>query len=429
MRAVAPWWAAIGVATLVGQGALPLAVADEVRLRNGTLIHGEVVQEDDDVVVVRVTGGRIELPRGQVESIWIDGLPGGRPPVYLSPRRGTHGIEASEDPAPALVDPGLRREIIDLIGQAATGSADERPALLSRVVEAARAAPQVLVEELRASHLRTRTLVLVDALGLIGGLDAMDALRTRLEDPDPVVATAARSYLPLPALPTSSDPVTRAYLAAGADGRVRILAGLAREPDASLVWLLLRGLAAEDAATARQAEATLRTWLTARSPAKAAPASPARPAGERPPTPSGVPLMAFLGAAGRAPDAEAVRLCPVFARMDHPRLLEVLVAYLRRSDASVRAAAVRALGGSSGPEARARVMGALRDPDPAVRIEAVDALGRIRDPAAIPELIHTLLEPEPHLRAAATQVLQDLTGQNFPADAAAWADWYRRAGQ
>jgi putative heme-binding domain-containing protein len=87
-------------------------------------------------------------------------------------------------------------------------------------------------------------------------------------------------------------------------------------------------------------------------------------------------------------------------------------------DPSVRAQAVRQLGGSRVAEARDRLLPRLEDADSAVRLQAAAALGRIGAPKAVPALQTRLVDAERLVRHAAATALARI-GHSDPA---AWDD-------
>ncbi|MBI5366824.1 MAG: hypothetical protein HZA54_07285, partial [Planctomycetes bacterium] len=48
--------------------------ADVVRLKNGTLLEGRIVAEDDRALVLEIMGGRMQIPRADVLSVTREAL-------------------------------------------------------------------------------------------------------------------------------------------------------------------------------------------------------------------------------------------------------------------------------------------------------------------------------------------------------------------
>lgn len=78
-----------------------------------------------------------------------------------------------------------------------------------------------------------------------------------------------------------------------------------------------------------------------------------------------------------------------------PLYLELFVQNLGDPDASVRAAACKALSRNGGPAHLPLLVKALGDPDAGVRVEAARAMQRIHGPEAVQPLIAAVREPNP----------------------------------
>jgi HEAT repeat protein len=92
-----------------------------------------------------------------------------------------------------------------------------------------------------------------------------------------------------------------------------------------------------------------------------------------------------------------------------PRVIDLLVAQLRDSDAKARFNAVQMLRDTNvrSPRAVEPLIAALSDTNAGVRLEAVLALGDIKDPRLVDLLIAALKDNSPNVRAWATVALRD----------------------
>jgi HEAT repeat protein len=114
------------------------------------------------------------------------------------------------------------------------------------------------------------------------------------------------------------------------------------------------------------------------------------------------PLAAAIVAGGPASALE------VAARIGDPRLAGPAQARLEDADRTVRAWAVRVLGGLGGEAHAAAVAGRLGDPEPHVRAAAAVALGRLGHWPSAPAVADLLHDPDWHVRRDAGLALRAL---------------------
>lgn len=94
---------------------------------------------------------------------------------------------------------------------------------------------------------------------------------------------------------------------------------------------------------------------------------------------------------------------------------------LNDSEANVRIAACNAWGRRGGPEAIEILSGVVfGDVDSDVRLTAVRALGQTADPKAKAALGHALANPDPAMQRRAMLALKEVTGEDFGGDAGKW---------
>jgi HEAT repeat protein len=128
--------------------------------------------------------------------------------------------------------------------------------------------------------------------------------------------------------------------------------------------------------------------------------------------PSLVQLLGSFSEDLRGGAAEALR------KIGPPAVAALLVA-AKSSDATIRAGAVRALGGIQSPPAQSATIAALKDPDAGVRIEAARGLGELKDTASIPALLAAFSDSDGRVGAEAARSLSLIKKPAVPALVAA----------
>lgn len=113
------------------------------------------------------------------------------------------------------------------------------------------------------------------------------------------------------------------------------------------------------------------------------------------------------------------------ARIEGARAVPAIEPWLENEEPALRDGAVRALGETGDPAALAAVLPLATDPAPPVQEAVVRVVREAKAKAGVPALIE-LLARSRSLRAtdAARVALEEMTGQCFGFDAAAWREWW-----
>lgn len=116
-------------------------------------------------------------------------------------------------------------------------------------------------------------------------------------------------------------------------------------------------------------------------------------------------------------------------RGDYDDWAAELQEFMTHRSATVRVAAVRALGQARDARDFEALTSALDDSHWSVRYEALRALAALRIPQAVPALIASMEREEPRLRHEIGGLLEDLTGKHYGQQLVAWKDWLEKEGE
>lgn len=111
---------------------------------------------------------------------------------------------------------------------------------------------------------------------------------------------------------------------------------------------------------------------------------------------------------------------------DQPGAVKLLITTLKDEQASVRAAAAKALGETGDSRVIDPLIITLKDEQASVRAAAAMALGVTRDPRVIDPLISTLKDEDSDVQDKAKVTLMWITGQNFGKDITKWQKWWEK---
>jgi HEAT repeat protein len=238
----------------------------------------------------------------------------------------------------------------------------------------------------------------VYALGALGGPAALPAFTAALKSPSKTVRIAALEGLGRAG--DASFVPALAQIAAGADEAEQTVAraSLGRMPGKAVDQAVVDGMAgagqkvrleliraAGERGTTAAAGALLKMSRDADSDVRRESLRALREVGSAGDIP---PLVALVVNPVQAGDrAEAARgLASVLRRSDPARIGDVLSAYTPASDMEARAALLQVMGQSGNPQALTVLRTALKDQDASLKRAAILALGEWPDPAPIPDL-------------------------------------------
>lgn len=120
-------------------------------------------------------------------------------------------------------------------------------------------------------------------------------------------------------------------------------------------------------------------------------------------------VLRLLLASAKSSDATVcVAAVDGLARLGGPAVVEPLLALLSNGNGQVRLAAVEALGRSGATAAAGRLRALLHDPLWDVRRATAEALGRLKDPEAVEALAQTLADGDADVREASAMALGNL---------------------
>ncbi|MCX5661721.1 MAG: HEAT repeat domain-containing protein [Planctomycetota bacterium] len=124
------------------------------------------------------------------------------------------------------------------------------------------------------------------------------------------------------------------------------------------------------------------------------------------------------------PDA-TVRAAAIKALGEHGGVedTKAILPRLKDEAAFVRWESAKALQKIHSPDAVGPLIDVMKDEDPDVRMAAAYALGQYPEPRVVNVLISTLDDQEFGVVEAGRQSLHTLTGQDFPTDGPAWLKW------
>ncbi len=115
---------------------------------------------------------------------------------------------------------------------------------------------------------------------------------------------------------------------------------------------------------------------------------------------AGRALVSFLRSPRPRDAALADRAIGALGRLRPPGALEVLAAYTRRPDETLRRHALMAIAAIGGPEAPAVLVPMLADPSLGVKRDTIAALGALRNKAVLPNLLAAHRDPDTRAEAA-----------------------------
>lgn len=95
-----------------------------------------------------------------------------------------------------------------------------------------------------------------------------------------------------------------------------------------------------------------------------------------------------------------------------------------KEDASVRAAAARALGKCKDLSMTATLVSMLRHYEAGIRLASAQGLGDLNDARAVSALIAALRDQDLSVNFAATEALKKITGRDFGPKKEDWAAWW-----
>lgn len=392
-----------------------------VHLRNGNFIDGDLAHENEKAITLRLRVGEMIIRRDQIRQIELVRIQERRaapPPVApdLKPapaRRDPFTPPSTRPAAPApqpILLPGgtLQQQADHLLSQLAKARPDAKYGWVEKLVGLGRPVGPYLASVLAKADPQCRDF-LGEAIRQLKSKDSIPPLRPLLASPDPTLRTSAASIYgevggeeaaaDLHALLSDPDAIVRGT-ALGALERIgsrdsfKAVARLATDRDAEVRKRAIRALSA--LASRHDLKADLPDVLTA--------------------------------ALDRAQGDARCEVLEALGKSGEKGTWTSAARHLEDPSPAVRAAAASALAALAAPESAEAILGRLpleREMQP--RAGLLAAAEALKLKAAVEPLLAWLRETDPSVRALAVRSLRNITEENFGLDYDKWAAWWETA--
>jgi len=397
--------------------------ADQIVLKNGSILSGKVVAQEGDRSIIELPSGRMTIATSKIARIEegpsLDELiesikppPVEEPKEGVKPKEGEPGEKPPKPTAPPKPDkieitPELKAKVDELLGKMGDAKLEwpEREKAAGELVGLGKDAVPYLCSLVKGMPWEQGVMV-VGVMQRIGDKGAVPTLIELLEKGHPEVGGMAalvlgnlkeESALPMlvKALSEGEEAVRRkAVLAIANFNKPEVVEALVKALDDENWWVQSK---------AEQALARLQSEV-----------------GEMDPVDNLLKSLASANVSQRA------SICRGLAKFKDERAVEPLLELLDDDEESVQIAAATALGDFRKQEVVDTLLEKYYWADPGFRAAIAGSLGRLGDPVAIPILIEALLDTDEAVVKTAGGALSVLARRNFGTNYERWSNWWQK---
>lgn len=398
--------------------------ADQIHLKNGSILTGKVIAQQGDYSIVKFPSGRMTIATNKIARIEegpsaeellesIKPLPAEEPADVTKPgekkpvKPGEEPSKPSSPPQAPKIDPEVKAKADELLGKMGDEKLEwpKREKAADELVKLGKDAVPYLCSLVKNMPWEQGVMV-VGVLRQIGDKGAVPTLMELLKKGHPEVGGMAAMVLGYfkeeSAVPTlvkllsEGDEVVRkkAVVAIANFNRPEVVDALVKALDDESWWVRSK---------AEQALARLRSEGGAIDPIDN--------------------LLKLL--VGGNP-SQRVAICRSLANFKDERALEPLLKLLDDDEESVQIAAANALAHFQKQEVVDSLLEKYYWADLGLRAAIVRSFGKLGDPVAIPILMEALLDTDEAIVNAAAGALSLLTRRNFGTDYERWSSWWQK---